>query len=191
MDPELEVSVNLSVRQFHDRHLIEEIRAILVETEIPPTTLQFEVTESVLVDDPEQALALVEELRRMGIGLKIDDFGTGYSSLSYLHRLPFDTLKIDRSFISTMSQDHTAYEIVRAIISLAQSLGLEVVAEGIETRSQAEELRGLGCGFGQGYLFAPPLTSEAAHRMLVNQATLTAKQASGEHNTPPDLEHCA
>lgn len=191
MDPELEVSVNLSVRQFQDRHLIEEIRAILEETEIPPTTLQFEVTESVLVDDPEQALALVEELRRMGIGLKIDDFGTGYSSLSYLHRLPFDTLKIDRSFISTMSQDHTAYEIVRAIISLAQSLGLQVVAEGIETRSQAEELRGLGCGFGQGYLFAPPLTSQAAHRMLVNQAAVTAKLTGGEQSATPVFKHRA
>ena len=192
MDPELEVSVNLSVRQFQDRHLIEEIRAILEETEIPPATLQFEVTESVLVDDPVQALAIVQELRRMGIGLKIDDFGTGYSSLSYLHRLPFDTLKIDRSFISTMSQDHTAYEIVRAIISLAQSLGLQVVAEGIETRSQAEELRALGCGFGQGYLFAPPLTSAAAHRMLVNQAAVTAKLAvSGEQSATPVFKHCA
>lgn len=162
----LEVSVNLSVRQFQDRSLLEEIRKILADTRIPPATLQFEVTESVLVQDPAQALELVTALRHMGVGLKIDDFGTGYSSLSYLHKLPFDTLKIDRSFISTMVQDHAAFEIVRAIILLAGSLGLHVVAEGIETRSQAEELRNLGCAFGQGYLFAPPLTADAARRML-------------------------
>jgi diguanylate cyclase (GGDEF)-like protein/PAS domain S-box-containing protein len=165
----LEVSVNLSVRQFQDRHLIEDIRKILDETRIIPSTLQFEVTESVLVSDPEQALEIVKELRRIGVGLKIDDFGTGYSSLSYLHRLPFDTLKIDRSFITTMGDDHAAFEIVRAIILLAGSLGLQVVAEGIETQLQADELRSLGCGFGQGYLFAPPLTKEAARRMLEAQ----------------------
>jgi diguanylate cyclase (GGDEF)-like protein/PAS domain S-box-containing protein len=172
----LEVSVNLSVRQFQDRSLLEEIRKILTETRIPPSTLQFEVTESVLVQDPAQALELVTELRRMGVGLKIDDFGTGYSSLSYLHKLPFDTLKIDRSFISTMVQDHAAFEIVKAIILLAGSLGLHVVAEGIETRWQAEELRNLGCAFGQGYLFAPPLTMEAARRMLQNQYALQVPQ---------------
>ncbi len=168
----LEISVNLSVRQFQDRHLLEEIRKILSETQIPPATLQFEVTESVLVQDPAQALELVTELRQMGVGLKIDDFGTGYSSLSYLHKLPFDTLKIDRSFISSMVEDHAAYEIVRAIILLAGSLGLHVVAEGIETRLQADELRNLGCGFGQGYLYAPPLTAEAAGKMLAAQTTV-------------------
>jgi len=174
----LEVSVNLSVRQFQDRSLLDEIRKILADTRILPSTLQFEVTESVLVQDPAQALELVTELRHMGVGLKIDDFGTGYSSLSYLHKLPFDTLKIDRSFISTMVQDHAAFEIVRAIILLAGSLGLHVVAEGIETRTQADELRNLGCAFGQGYLFAPPLTAEAARRMLEAQSLRLA----GEHH---------
>ncbi len=169
----LEVSVNLSVRQFQDRHLIDDIRKIIAETKIIPSTLQFEVTESVLVSDPDQALEIVKELRRMGVGLKIDDFGTGYSSLSYLHKLPFDTLKIDRSFINTMGDDHAAFEIVRAIILLAGSLGLQVVAEGIETQLQADELRSLGCGFGQGYLFAPPLTKEAARRMLEAQSVRT------------------
>jgi EAL domain-containing protein (putative c-di-GMP-specific phosphodiesterase class I) len=123
------------------------------------------------VDEPEKALSIVEELRAMGVGIKIDDFGTGYSSLSYLHRLPFDSLKIDKSFINSMTKDHTAFEIVRAIVSLADNLGLHVVAEGIEHRSQAEELRNLGCQFGQGYLFAPPLTATAAERMLDRQNT--------------------
>jgi diguanylate cyclase (GGDEF)-like protein/PAS domain S-box-containing protein len=168
-DPPLEVSVNLSVRQFRDTHLIEEIRKILAETGILPSTLQFEVTESVLIEEPEEALKIVETLREMGVGLKIDDFGTGYSSLSYLHRLPFDSLKIDRTFINSMSQDHTAYEIVKAILSLADNLGLSVVAEGVESRTQAEELRNLGCKYGQGYLFSPPLTADSASRMLAAQ----------------------
>ncbi len=168
-DPPLEVSVNLSVRQFRDSHLIEEIRRILDETGVAPSTLQFEVTESVLIEDPEEALNIVETLRAMGVGIKIDDFGTGYSSLSYLHRLPFDCLKIDRTFIDSMNRDHTAFEIVRAILSLADSLGLHVVAEGVEHRSQAEELRNMGCKYGQGYLFAPPLTADSAARMLASQ----------------------
>jgi diguanylate cyclase (GGDEF)-like protein/PAS domain S-box-containing protein len=164
--PVLEMSVNLSVRQFQDQQLPNEIRAVLRDTAIPPNTLLFEVTESVLVDDPASALEIVEELRRMGVGLKIDDFGTGYSSLSYLHRLPFDTLKIDKSFIATMGQDHSAFEIVKAIIALARNLGLQVVAEGVETRNQADELREMGCEYAQGYLYAPPLTADAAGRML-------------------------
>lgn len=170
--PTLEMSVNLSVRQFQDQQLPNEIRAVLRDTAIPPNTLLFEVTESVLVDDPASALEIVQELRRMGVGLKIDDFGTGYSSLSYLHRLPFDTLKIDRSFIATMGQDHSAFEIVKAIISLARNLGLQVVAEGVETRNQADELREMGCQYAQGYLYAPPLTAEAATRMLEAQQVL-------------------
>jgi diguanylate cyclase (GGDEF)-like protein/PAS domain S-box-containing protein len=171
----LEVSVNLSVKQFQDPNLLDAVREILRETQIPPQTLQFEVTESVLVENPAHALELVKELRSMGIGLKIDDFGTGYSSLSYLHKLPFDTLKIDRSFISTMGQDHSAYEIVRAIIMLAENLGLQVVAEGVETRHQADQLKDMGCAYGQGYLFSPPLTSDAARRLLLEQAcTLTS-----------------
>lgn len=175
--PTLEMSVNLSVRQFQDQNLPQEIRKILNETGIPPNTLLFEVTESVLVVDPISALAIVEELRRLGVGLKIDDFGTGYSSLSYLHRLPFDTLKIDKSFISTMGQDHSAYEIVKAIINLARNLGLQVVAEGVETRNQADELREMGCEYAQGYLYAPPLTSDAATRMLEAQRVFEDNRA--------------
>ena len=173
--PPIEVSVNMSTLQFKDRNLIPEIRQILIDTGVPPESLKLEVTESVLVDNPERALAIAEELRRMGVGLKIDDFGTGYSSLSYLHRLPFDTLKIDRSFISGMTTDHTAFEIVRAIVALAQNLGLHVVAEGVETRAQMEELRTLGCDFGQGYLFAPPLNREAATRLLESEALAQAR----------------
>lgn len=176
-DPPIEMSVNLSVRQFRDAHLIEEIGNILRETGIIPSTLQCEVTESVLIEDPDEALHIVETLRKMGVGLKIDDFGTGYSSLSYLHRLPFDSLKIDRSFITSMNQDHTAYEIVRAILSLADSLGLSVVAEGVEHRTQAEELRSMGCKYGQGYLFSPPLTADSASRML------EAQQPNRQHRT--------
>lgn len=167
--PPLELSVNLSVIQFRDPNLIAEVKKVLEDTSIPAESLKFEVTESVLVDDPEGALAIVQQLRSLGVGLKIDDFGTGYSSLSYLHRLPFETLKIDRSFISSMSTDHSAYEIVRAIVALAQNLGLHVVAEGVENRAQLEELKNLGCAYGQGYLFAPPLNEDAAFRLLQQQ----------------------
>lgn len=175
--PPLELSVNLSVVQFRDPNLILEVKRVLDETYIPAESLKFEVTESVLVDDPEGALAIVQELRRLGVGLKIDDFGTGYSSLSYLHRLPFETLKIDRSFISSMGTDHSAYEIVRAIVALAQNLGLHVVAEGVENRAQLEELKNLGCAYGQGYLFAPPLNEEAAYRILEKQDKALAVQS--------------
>ncbi len=167
--PALEISVNLSVRQFQDRQLIEAVQAVLAETGLAASCLHFEVTESVLVQDPEQALDIVKQLREMGAGLKIDDFGTGYSSLSYLHKLPFDTLKIDRSFVSTMMEDRAAFEIVRAIILLAGSLGLHVVAEGVETRKQAEDLASLGCEYGQGYLYSRPVPAEAARKMLEAQ----------------------
>ncbi|MBZ2186525.1 MAG: EAL domain-containing protein [Bryobacter sp.] len=175
--PPLEISVNLSVRQFQDRHLIEEVERVLAETGLAASSLHFEVTESVLVQDPEQALDIVKELRRMGAGLKIDDFGTGYSSLSYLHKLPFNTLKIDRSFVSTMMEDRAAFEIVRAIILLAGSLGLHVVAEGVETRKQAENLAGLGCQYGQGYLYSPPMPAATARKMLEAQARQDQKVA--------------
>ncbi len=175
--PPLEISVNLSVRQFQDRQLIDAVEGVLAETGLEASSLHFEVTESVLVQDPEQALDIVKQLRKMGAGLKIDDFGTGYSSLSYLHRLPFDTLKIDRSFVSTMMDDRAAFEIVRAIILLAGSLGLHVVAEGVETRKQAEDLASLGCEYGQGYLYSPPVPAAAARNMLEAQARQDQKVA--------------
>jgi diguanylate cyclase (GGDEF)-like protein/PAS domain S-box-containing protein len=162
----LEVSVNLSPRQFRDPSLIGSLREVLEETGIPPHTLQLEITESVLIEEQEEAFRVLGELSRLGVGLKLDDFGTGYSSLNYLCRLPCDSLKIDRSFVSQMCGSQSTLQVVRTIISLAQSLQLRVTAEGIETSEQAETLRNLGCDFGQGYYFAQPLSVEDATRLM-------------------------
>jgi diguanylate cyclase (GGDEF)-like protein/PAS domain S-box-containing protein len=158
----LEVSVNLSPRQFRDPDLTAALRDVLAETGIPPYTLQLEITESVLVEDQELAVQILQEITALGVGVKLDDFGTGYSSLNYLTRLPCDSLKIDRSFVTGMCQDENAREIIRTILSLAQNLRMHVTAEGIETRDQAAALRNLGCDYGQGYYFAKPMPAESA-----------------------------
>lgn len=167
MDPPTEIAVNLSVRQFQQPDLIEQIRQVLASTGLPPASLQLEVTETVLVDDAGEALRVLRALKELGVGLKIDDFGTGYSSLSYLTSLPFDAIKIDRSFVFNMLSDESSLEVIKAIITLAGSLGKEVVAEGIESREQLERLQMLGCGFGQGYLFSRPVGQREAEGMLV------------------------
>jgi diguanylate cyclase (GGDEF)-like protein/PAS domain S-box-containing protein len=153
----LRVSVNLSAKQFARPGLVEQVASILATTGIDANLLCLEVTESSLMADADGALETMQRLRALGVGLHMDDFGTGYSSLQYLHRYPFDTLKIDRSFISRLNENKESSEIVRTILSLAQSLGMTVVAEGIETEEQLQCLKSLGCGFGQGYYFSRPL----------------------------------
>jgi len=154
----LMVHVNLSGRQFSPR-LTDEIHQILQKTGLLPQQLKLEITETVLMENAESAIETLKQLRQLGIQLAIDDFGTGYSSLSYLHRLPIDTLKIDRSFTSKIDFDGEQLAIVRTIITLAWNLGMEVIAEGIETSKQLAQLRALRCEYGQGYLFAKPLAS--------------------------------
>jgi len=162
----LVMSVNLSGKQFAQKGLLEEIGRTLVESGVNRQSLKLEITESAIMNDADNASLLLARLKEMDIQLSIDDFGTGYSSLSYLHRFPFDVLKIDRSFVGKMDQDRQGLEIVRTIIALAQVLELKVVAEGIETPSQLALLRGLGCHFGQGYLFAKPLPANEAEALL-------------------------
>jgi diguanylate cyclase (GGDEF)-like protein/PAS domain S-box-containing protein len=159
--PPLEVSVNVSVRQFREPDLQAQIAAILAETQLNPTTLQLEITESVLMDDLDAVAALLDGLKTLGVGLKIDDFGTGYASLKCLSRLPFDVLKIDRSFVVNMSEAGGTGDTIRTILMLAENLGMQVVAEGIERKEQLVELQSLHCDFGQGYYFSPPLEQEA------------------------------
>jgi diguanylate cyclase (GGDEF)-like protein/PAS domain S-box-containing protein len=161
----LVMSVNLSGRQFTQSNLIEQILGTLEQTGLDPRHLKLEVTESVVMENIESATGMLDQLRALGMQLSIDDFGTGYSSLSYLHRLPLDTLKIDRSFVSQMMENSENVEIVRTIVMLAKSLGLDVIAEGVETREQLDRLRQLGCEHGQGYLFARPLDAEAAGQL--------------------------
>lgn len=163
---ELRVSVNLSARQFSSPDLPKQVSGVLKETGLSGLDLRLEVTESCLMPNAERALEMLTELRDLGIGLQMDDFGTGYSSLNYLHRYPFDTLKIDRSFVKDICSSKHSWQIVRSIVELARSLKLNVVAEGIETENQLKTLKKLGCRFGQGYLFAKPLTASTITSLL-------------------------
>jgi len=160
-DPPLEVSVNVSVRQFREPDLQDQIAAILAETKLNPATLQLEITESVLMDDVDDVAILLNGLKTLGVGLKIDDFGTGYASLKCLNRLPFDVLKIDRSFVVNMAQKDGTADTIRTILLLAENLGMEVVAEGIENKDQLNELQALHCDYGQGFYFSPPVDPQA------------------------------
>lgn len=162
------MSVNLSSKQFIHAELIEQIIEILKTTGISPNQLKLEITESVVMENVEVASEMLQKLRSLGIELSIDDFGTGYSSLSYLHRLPIDTLKIDRSFVSRIQENNENKEIVRTIILLAQNLGMGVIAEGVETKEQVERLRELNCENGQGYFFSRPIDPDAAGKLIQN-----------------------
>jgi diguanylate cyclase (GGDEF)-like protein/PAS domain S-box-containing protein len=156
----LRVSVNLSSRQIVEATLFDDVQGALITSGLTPGMLMLELTESVLVERTDQALAIMNQLRSQGVRLAIDDFGTGYSSLSYLQKLPIDTLKIDQSFVDRLGHDTSAVALTRAIIALGQSLALTTVAEGIEDAHQAEELRKLGCHFGQGFFYGAPMTSK-------------------------------
>ncbi len=162
----LRVCVNLSARQFSRHGLADHVEALLTQFGISSRQLGLEMTESSLIPNMRIALEVLGSLRRLGVSLHMDDFGTGYSSLNHLHSFPFDVLKIDRSFVGRMTEGDQPLQIVRTIIELARVLGMDVVAEGIETCEQYRLLRQLGCRFGQGYLFARPLTVEAVTRLL-------------------------
>jgi diguanylate cyclase (GGDEF)-like protein/PAS domain S-box-containing protein len=173
--PPLFVSVNLSVKQFNEPGLVENIAELLEESNLPPRCLKLEITESVFSDNIDAAVTLLTQLRNLGVQLSIDDFGTGYSSLSYLQRFPIDTLKIDRSFVTQMMENEENLAIVRTIVALAQNLGMDVVAEGVETEDQLRLLRKLECENGQGYLFSTPLGGRQLDQFIAscNLQTLT------------------
>lgn len=164
----LTLSVNLSARQLTQTDLIPQIEKILKETKIAPERLCLEITESAFVENPDQAAGILARIRDLKIKLHLDDFGTGYSSLSYLHKFQLDALKIDRSFICNIGSRGENSEIAKTIVALAHNMGMEVVAEGIETPEQRECLRGLGCEYGQGFLFSKPLEREAVSSFVMN-----------------------
>ena len=163
------VSVNLSARELTHPTLVADVRAILAETGLDPALLRLEITETAAMQDVETTTATLAALQRLGVRIAVDDFGTGYSSLSYLRRLPVNTLKVDRSFVAATDHDPQAVTILQAITALAQALGLEVVAEGVETETQCERVRAADCTSAQGYYFAQPLTAEAMTRLLTEQ----------------------
>jgi EAL domain-containing protein (putative c-di-GMP-specific phosphodiesterase class I) len=162
----LRVCVNLSARQFSSRGLADHVETLLTQFDLSSRQLGLEMTESSLIPNMRIALEVLGSLRRLGVSLLLDDFGTGYSSLNHLHSLPFDVLKIDRSFVGRMTEGDQPLQIVRTIIELARVLGMDVMAEGIETREQYRLLRQLGCRFGQGYLFARPMSADAVTQLL-------------------------
>ncbi len=161
------MSVNLSSRQFAQTDLIAQIQEALIITELDPANLKLEITESMVMDDVENTIILLNQLKKLNIKISMDDFGTGFSSFSYLHRFPTDTLKIDRSFVSNMSQGVKNLEIVNTIVILAHKLGMDVIAEGIETESERKIIQDFNCECGQGYLFAKPLSQQDATELFV------------------------
>ena len=165
-NPPLYISINLSVKQLSQPDLVEQVAVAVHNAGLSPEHLTLEITESMLMN-AESAIRMLSHLNALGVGVSLDDFGTGYSSLSYLHRLPIGTLKIDRSFVNSMSHNKESFEIVRTIITLAQSLKLTVVAEGIETNEQLENLRELSCQYGQGHFFSRALGVESAASFLL------------------------
>ena len=173
-DKDLIISVNLSGKQLTQPDLIERIEEVLQECQLKPWHLKLEVTESVVMENPELAAVTLGKLRSLGVRLSIDDFGTGYSSLSYLNRFPLDILKIDRSFISAMGQKDENLQIVKTIVTLAGNLGLQVIAEGVENDEQLNQLRLLKCQYAQGYLFAEPMDAAQADIFILNRLNSSA-----------------
>ncbi len=180
----LRVAVNLSGRQFQQDTLVSTVLEIVRETRLDPSLLELEITESSLMDANQSTLDKLEQLREAGIFLSIDDFGTGYSSLSYLKRFPISTLKVDRSFVSELPNNPDDVAIATAIIAMARSLNLEVTAEGVETREQAEFLRGLGCESSQGFYFSHPLAAEKVMELLEQSVVAPPETGSSSSEGP-------
>lgn len=171
--PDLTMSVNISIRQFACPTLLADIDQILQETQVNPALIKLEITESCIMENAETTIAITQQLRARHIQISIDDFGTGYSSLSYLHCLPVNTLKIDRCFVDGITPNTINYEVVKTIMLLSQQLGLDVIAEGIETERELTYLQGLGCQFGQGYLLDRPLPAALIQEKYLSPAPQT------------------
>ena len=176
------INVNLSSKQFTPE-LADQISQVLEETGLNPCQLKLEITESLLMENAESAIERLSQLQQLGVQLAIDDFGTGYSSLSYLHRLPIDTLKVDRSFIQRIDSDGEQLAIVRTIIMLAWNLGMEVVAEGAETAKQVAQLKALRCEYAQGYFFSKPLDAVTAEQYLITEVAAAAAEKEERLNS--------
>lgn len=172
--PSLYISVNLSPLQARDRGIVDIVRSALRDSGVAHTRLVLEITEGVLIDNPEDMLKRIAELRAIGVKIALDDFGSGYSSLGYLQRFPFDKLKLDRSFVSALGRSANAAVIIQAVVALGRALGVTVVVEGVETEEQRVLLRLAGCDEMQGFLFAKPASVEAISRLLESKRETTA-----------------
>jgi EAL domain-containing protein (putative c-di-GMP-specific phosphodiesterase class I) len=167
--PTISMAVNLSPRQFLDENLLADIDSIVAETRMEPSLLQLEITESMVMQNVERAIRLLEAIRSRGVRLAIDDFGTGYSSMSLMKKFPVDTIKIDRSFVRDLAQSPADRAIATAIIAMGKALGLTVVAEGVETSEQDKFLRDRSCDELQGYLFSKPVPPEEIPGILLTR----------------------
>jgi EAL domain-containing protein (putative c-di-GMP-specific phosphodiesterase class I) len=171
-DPPLNISVNISFRQLAETSLPDDVERVLRETELDPHTLRLEITESSIMENVQLAGETLARLKKLHIALEIDDFGTGYSSLSYLRQLPFDTVKIDQTFVRQLGGPDDTTEIIHTIVQLATSLGMDVVAEGVETKDQLARLTAMGCAKCQGYLFSRPVDADMAHLLIEDKELL-------------------
>jgi predicted signal transduction protein with EAL and GGDEF domain len=176
---DIRVAVNLSARDLYDLTLPATTARLLATYDVPPTALELEITESVIVADPMRARAILSRLSEMGIVLAIDDYGTGYSSLGYLKRLPIDEMKIDRSFVMQMADDRNDAAIVRSTVELGRNLGLRVVAEGVETATAWSHLKALGCDFAQGYYLSKPLPAAEIAALVTAASAPSAHAVNG------------
>ncbi len=167
--PSLVISVNLSTKQFAQADLLDQIEKVLQLTGLESRFLKLEITESVLVENAERVAAMLVQMQKLGVRLSLDDFGTGYSSLSYMHSFPIDTLKIDRSFVTGVDMELGKIEIIRTVVGLAWNLGMDTVAEGIETKTQMYQLKSLKCNFAQGYYFSRPLNASSAEALIAKE----------------------
>jgi diguanylate cyclase (GGDEF)-like protein len=182
----LAVSVNLSIKQLIDTTLVDTLRGILHEYQLPPQSLKLEITESAVMDNPGLALSILEQIKALGVQLYLDDFGTGYSSLNCLHRFPIDALKVDRSFIDNVAERRDYSAVVHAIVELAHNLNIKLVAEGIENSDQSIMLQALECDLAQGYFFSRPLTASDATDFLANwQSSAMAISGHAPAQAPP------
>ncbi|HVQ62102.1 MAG TPA: EAL domain-containing protein, partial [Burkholderiales bacterium] len=177
--PLFRMAVNLSARQFMSPTLLADVMEIIADTGMNPRLIEFEVTESMMMHEPEEAVKLLRDLKAVGVRLTIDDFGTGYSSLAYLKRLPIDCVKIDASFIRGIPVDASDVAITETVIAMSRSLGLKVVAEGVETRDQARFLEQRGCDEMQGFYFSRPVPAEGLAAYL-RQEPVTEESAARE-----------
>jgi EAL domain-containing protein (putative c-di-GMP-specific phosphodiesterase class I) len=171
----LSINVNISGRQFAQPNFVEKLKNTLKNTDLNPTTLKLEITESVLLNSEQTESELFTSLRDMGVHLQIDDFGTGYSSLSYIQHIPVDVIKIDQSFVQELGNGEKYIELIHAIIRMANSLGMETTAEGIETLEQREVLKSMGCNYGQGFLLSKPLDSQMVETSLFEPVVVSTQ----------------
>lgn len=165
---DITLSINVSVKHLMKNDFLDEIQRILDESGVPATNLEIEITESIMIDSVDKALACIDKIRAMGIQIAIDDFGTGYSSLSYLNKFPANLLKIDKSFIDTMNTSKSSKQYVSAIISMGHIMGFDVISEGVEEDAQIETLKEIGCDFIQGYIWGRPLPQEEAEKLVLS-----------------------